>query len=79
MRFLMIAPIVLTIAGYAQDNARPPQEKTAPDQAQPSGQTPVRRLESVTWNPVTGELSWVVSTLDPASTTPNLLPMTPTR
>jgi hypothetical protein len=69
MRFFLIAPIALTIAGYAQDSARPQPEAASPDRTQPpgsSGTTLVRRLESVTWNPVTAELSWVVSTWDPA-------------
>jgi len=67
MKLFLIAPLALTIAGFAQDNAKPRPEKPAPDREQtPDTPHPVRRLDSVTWNPVTAELSWVVSTWDPS-------------
>jgi hypothetical protein len=62
MKLFLIAPAVLTIAGYAQDTPKP---QPKPDASAPH---PIRRLESVTWNPVTAELSWVVSTWDPSGT-----------
>jgi hypothetical protein len=59
MKLFLIVPAVLTFAGYAQDKPKP---------QDPPAQHPIRRLDSVTWNPVTAELSWVVSTWDPSGT-----------
>jgi hypothetical protein len=66
MKTSLIALIVFVGFGYAQEGAG-----QAPDKpAQPGGadnQAPkvlVRRLESVSWNPVRAELSWLVSVWD---------------
>src|SRR5437899_2026018 len=60
MRSYLITPVLLSIAAYAQDGPKPPPK--TPDQPQAQRAAPaLRRLESVTWNPVTAELSWVVS------------------
>src|SRR5689334_14678076 len=64
MRSSLIAPIALTLAAYGQEGLKvQPQPKAPPPgQAETQRATPVvRRLESITWNPVTGELSWVVA------------------
>jgi hypothetical protein len=67
MRSSLIAPIALTLAAYGQEGLKvQPQPKAPPPgQAETQRATPVvRRLESITWNPVTGELSWVVASWD---------------
>jgi hypothetical protein len=60
-----MAPVVLIVfaaLGWGQD----PGAAKAPGAAQPPDAPPaeakLRRLEAVTWNPVTDELTWVVST-----------------
>lgn len=59
-RFLM-SSAVLTAAALAQN----PAQSGEADRMQPRDSQPqvreVRRLESVSWNPVNGELTWVVS------------------
>jgi hypothetical protein len=71
----LLAPAAL-IAGalFAQqspqsgeaDRARPPKDEQQDKQKPRAGE--VRRLESVAWNPVTGELTWVVSKQTPDAT-----------
>jgi len=63
MRILLAAVVVLAGAGYAQQSGdaeriQPPEkgEKTTPGVA--------RRLESVTWDPLQGQLTWTVSVWD---------------
>jgi hypothetical protein len=65
MRSSLIAPFLLTLAAYGQGNLKPEPKNPAPGQAETQHAKPVvRRLDSITWNPVTAELSWVVSSWD---------------
>ncbi len=73
---LLVAAAICWAPGYTQNNApaqppagaKPPEGAKPADPPKPGGpQIRLRRLESVTWNPVTEELTWVVSTADPAS------------
>ena len=67
MRTLRVALIALAGLAYAQEGAGDAGKKAAPggkeDQA---GKVVVRRLESVSWNPVRAELTWLVSVWDVA-------------
>jgi len=60
--------LVLTMAsipGFAQGGGNPQGEGVKPDEPKTQkGKTKLRRLESVTWNPVTEELTWVISSGD---------------
>jgi hypothetical protein len=62
MRRFLIVPIISVIAAYAQTNG-----STRPEAAgsgkipEKEGETVLCTLESITWNPETAELSWVVS------------------
>ena len=70
----LLAPALFAGALFAQqspqsgdaDRVRPPQEEQQDKRKLPVGE--VRRLESVAWNPVTGELTWVVSKQTPDAT-----------
>src|SRR5215469_4820439 len=77
MRNFLAALIVLTCVGYAQqtggaERKMPPQAQPktddharADDQAKKSGPAAaVRRLESVTWDPLQAQLTWVISVWD---------------
>jgi hypothetical protein len=67
MRSSLIAFAVFAIAGTTQDNGKSRPEAASPGTTQPPGDaTLVGRLEAVTWNPTTAQLSWVVSIWDPA-------------
>ena len=64
--FLIILVAALGI-GYAQSTEQE-SKSVEPDKTQPEGSKVVLcRLESITWNPQTQELSWVVSIRDIAS------------
>jgi hypothetical protein len=66
MKSSLIALIVFSGIGCAQDGSgspRPPAVKPAEPQP-PVATGLVRRLEAVTWNPVSAELTWVVSVGD---------------
>jgi hypothetical protein len=66
MKNFLIALIVFSGVGYAQDSngsPRPPAVKPAEPQP-PRATGLVRRLETVSWNPVSAELTWVVSVGD---------------
>jgi len=58
MRSSLIAPIVMTFAAFGQQDMKV-QPKTPPagKADSPHGSPLVRRLDSITWNPVTAELS----------------------
>ena len=63
MKSSLIAVIVFSGIGCAQDSGaspHPPAVKPA-EPHPPTAVGSVRRLEAVTWNPVSAELSWVVS------------------
>src|SRR5215472_17541382 len=65
MRSSLIAPFLLTLAAYGQGDLKLAPKSPAPGQTEPQKAKPVvRRLDSITWNPVTAELSWVVSNWD---------------
>src|SRR5262249_13211114 len=65
LRSSLIAPFLLTLAAYGQGDLKPEPKNPAPGQAETQHAKPlVRRLDSITWNPVTAELSWVVSSWD---------------
>jgi hypothetical protein len=66
MKNLIAALVVFTAVACAQEKGGTPQPKTVPPDA-PEVSKPaaiVCRLESVTWNPVRGDLSWVVTIWD---------------
>jgi len=68
MKMFLMAPVVLGCVLFAQDDMKPQpktEEEKAPAQKSPAK---VRRLESVTWNPDTAVLSWVVSNFDTLET-----------
>ena len=62
----LVALIVVSIPGYAQGGASPHADRVKPDDPQEQKGKPakLRRLESVSWNPVTEELTWVISSGD---------------
>ena len=62
---LTMAPLALTVFAALGWGQQDPGSKAAGTPTQPDAppaDSRVRRLEAVTWNPVTDELSWVVST-----------------
>jgi hypothetical protein len=65
MIYRLIAVAVIGIAGFAQEAAKPPEPKTDPKAGPKTESVMVRRLESITWNPVSSELSWIVSNWNP--------------
>ena len=85
MKTLLLAIVLFSSLGRAQGNrettTQPPPEHAAPPQkpVQPSPEaaTPpekpakvvFRRLESVSWNPVSAELTWMLSVWDPSVST----------
>src|SRR4051812_47913443 len=59
----LVTLIGVAAAGLAQDgaDARPKSQAREGPQHKPGGVIRLRRLESVTWDPVADELTWVVS------------------
>lgn len=55
------------VAGLAQTAGTTPQADRERPRDEQSRAAEVRKLESVSWNPVTRELTWVVSTAKPAA------------
>jgi hypothetical protein len=74
MRRSLVAVIVFAGIGWAQHSGSgapqaPAEGKSAAGKAAPeNGSLVLRKLESVTWNPETAELTWVVSVWDSGST-----------
>jgi hypothetical protein len=71
VKTFLLAMLVFTSLGKAQGNGASKEQPTP--EAAPSPQKPVkvvfRRLESVSWNPVSAELTWMLSVWDPAIST----------
>jgi hypothetical protein len=64
MKQVLISLVITAALGCAQDSNS---GTSAPKQlAQAGNSTIVKKLETVTWNPATAELSWVLSVWDPA-------------
>src|SRR5215510_11588724 len=63
MRSSLIAPVLMSVAAFAQQDMKV-QPKSPPGKAESQRAPLVRRLDSITWNPVTAELTWVVSSWD---------------
>lgn len=64
MKQALISLVITATLGYAQDGNSGTSALKQP--AQPGNSTIVKKLETVTWNPATAELSWVLSVWDPA-------------
>jgi hypothetical protein len=63
MKQVLISLLITATLGWAQDRNS---GTSAPKQpAQAGNSTIVKKLETVTWNPATAELSWVLSVWDP--------------
>src|ERR1700742_1300055 len=65
-----LAPLVVFASiAFAQENSGTSQQKAPAPGAKESGKSPavVCRLESVTWNPVRSEMTWLVSIWDAQS------------
>ena len=78
MKTLLLAILLFTSLGKTQGNGgtaeKPPSEPApAPEKSAPGPAKPVkvvfRRLESVSWNPVREELTWMLSVWDPTVST----------
>jgi hypothetical protein len=78
VKTLLLATLLFTSLGKAQGNGgtaeKPPSEPApAPEKSTPAPEKPVkvvfRRLESVSWNPVRAELTWMLSVWDPTIST----------
>jgi hypothetical protein len=71
VKTFLLAMLVFTSLGKAQGNGGNKEQPTP--EAAPSPQKPAkvlfRRLESVSWNPVTAELTWMLSVWDPTIST----------
>jgi hypothetical protein len=64
MKQVLISLVITATLGCAQDGNH---GTSAPKQpAQAGNSTIIKKLETVTWNPQTAELSWVISVWDPA-------------
>jgi hypothetical protein len=64
MKQVLISLVIIATLGYAQDSNSGISNPNQPAQA--GNSTIIKKLETVTWNPATGELSWVLSVWDPA-------------
>jgi len=64
MRSSLIAPVLMSFAAFAQQDMKVQPKSPPPGKTESQRAPLVRRLDSITWNPVTAELSWVVSTWD---------------
>lgn len=78
MKIFLLAILLFTSLGKTQGNGgaaeKPPsQPLPAPEKSAPAPEKPVkvvfRRLESVSWNPVRSELTWMLSIWDPTIST----------
>jgi hypothetical protein len=71
VKTLLLAILLLTSLGRAEGNGASAEQP--PAEPAPAPEKPVkvvfRRLESVSWNPVSTELTWMLSVWDPAVST----------
>lgn len=63
MKQVLISLVITVTLGWAQDSSSGTYAPKQPAQA--GNSTIVKKLETVTWNPATAELSWVLSVWDP--------------